>query len=123
MKGGKRRDRKYPRKAIHKAYVEYSKSGTRLSRLFHPEIRRGPVVNIGKDGVEFRATEYLEQGEVIFVTLRLATVSEPIKLKAEVRWASEEKKVGVEDYTHIIGAQFVEYTPHAWDLIVTAMKT
>ena len=117
-----RRQRKSPRKAIHKAYVEYSKSGTRLSRLFHPEIRRGPLVNVGRDGVEFRTTEYLDQGEVVFMTLRFAVVPEPIKLKAEVRWCREEKKTGVEDYTHMVGAQFVEFTPHAWDLITAALK-
>ena len=119
---GQRKERKGPRKGVRKGYVEYSKSGTRLSRLFHPEIRRGPIVNVSKDGIEFRTTEFLEQGDIIFMTLRFANVSEPVKLKAEVRWSREEKKVGVEDYTHVLGAQFIEFTPHAWDLLAAATK-
>ena len=117
-----RSERKQARRAVRRAYVEYSKVGTRLSRLFRPEIRRGPMVDVGKDGVQFRTTELLQQGDIVFMTLRFPDLREPVKLKAEVCWAREEKKVGVENYTHVVGARFVEFTPHAWDLIAAAMK-
>jgi hypothetical protein len=101
---------------------EYSKTGTRLSRLFRPEVQRGPMTDVSKNGVQFRTTERLEPGESLYMTLRFPNVAEPIKLKAEVRWAREDKKVGIENYTHLIGAEFVEFTPHGWDLIAEAMK-
>jgi len=115
-------ERRQPRKPVRRAYVEYSKSGTRLSRLFKPEIRRGPMMDISSGGVRFRTTEALEKGERIFVTLRFPDRREPIKLKAKVCWAREEKKVGIENYSHVVGAQFVEYTPHGWDLITAVLK-
>ena len=115
-------DRRFPRKPIHRAYAEYSKAGTRLSRLFHPETLRGPMVDVSKNGVQFRATEPLEIGETLYMALRFPNVREPVKVKAEVRWTREEKKVGIENYTHVIGAEFVEFTPQGWDLIAAAMK-
>lgn len=110
------------RKAIKRAYVEYSKSGTRLSRLFRPEVFRGPMVDVNKEGVQFRATQALEVGESLYMTLRFAEVPEAIKLKAVVRWVREEKKVGIENYTHVVGAEFTDFTPQAWDLIAAAIK-
>ncbi len=107
---------------MRRAYVEYSKAGTRLSRLFQPDIRRGPMVDVSKNGVQFRATEPLEQGDVIFMTLRFPDIREPVKVKAEVCWSKEEKKVGVENYTHIVGIHFLEYSPESWDLIAAAMR-
>lgn len=115
-------NRKPPRKTMRRAYVEYSKSGTRLSRLFRPEVRRGPMIDISKNGVKFRATEFLEPDETLFMTLRFTGVREGVKLKVRVCWSREEKKVGIENYTHIVGAQFVEFTPHGWDLIAGAMR-
>lgn len=117
-----RTERKGPRKAMQKAYVEYSKSGTRLSRLFHPDVRRGPMVDISMDGVQFRATEPLETGDTIFMALRFPSLRQPVKLKAEVCWSREEKKVGIENYTHVIGAHFVEYSPDGWDLIADTIR-
>jgi len=117
-----RAERKRPRKHIKRAYVEYSRSGTRLSRLFQPDIKRGPMLNISRDGVQFRATEALEIGETLYMTLRFPDVREPVKLKVCVRWLREEKKVGIENYTHVVGAQFLEFTPRGWDLIAAAMR-
>ena len=107
---------------MHRAYVEYSKTGTRLSRLFKPDVQRGPMIDISKNGVQFRTTEPLTAGEMVYMTLRFANVREPVKVKAEVRWSREEKKVGVENYTHVVGTEFVEFTPKGWDLIAAAMK-
>jgi len=115
-------DRKNPRKGTRRAYVEYAKIGTRLSRLFKPEVQRGPMVDISRNGVQFRATAPLEIGESLYMTLQFVDSPEPVKLKAEVRWAREEKKVGIENYTHLIGAEFVEFSPHAWGLIAAAMR-
>jgi len=80
------------------------------------------MVDICKNGVQFRTTERLEIGEHLYMTLRFPNINEPVKLKAEVRWVREEKKVGIENYTHMVGAEFVEFTPHAWDLIAAAMR-
>ena len=115
-------ERQHPRKAVLRAYVEYSKAGTRLSRLFRPEVQRGPMVDISRNGVQFRTTEALNAGENLYMTLRFPDVREPVKLKAEVRWAREDKKVGIENYTHIAGTQFTEYTPEGWDAIVAVMR-
>ncbi len=120
--GRDRAERRHPRKTVRRAYVEYATSGTRLSRLFRPEVRRGPMVDISEDGVQFRTSCPLEVGDAIYMTLRFSNVKEPVSLKAEVRWVREEKKVGIEDYTHVIGAQFIEYTPQGWDLIAAAMR-
>ena len=120
--GKEKTDRKRPRKAVRRAYVEYSRSGTRLSRLFQPEIKRGPMVNISKDGVQFRTTEALDADETLYMTLRFPDIREPIKLKVRVCWIREEKKIGIENYTHVIGAQFLEFTPHGWDLIAAATR-
>lgn len=107
---------------MRRAYVEYSKSGTRLSRLFRPEVQRGPMVDISKSGVQFRAIAPLEIGESLYMTLRFVDLREPVKLKAEVRWVREERQVGIENYTHIIGAEFLDFGPRAWDLIAAAVK-
>jgi len=80
------------------------------------------MVDISKNGVQFRATEELEAGETIYMTLRFPSLARPVKVKAEVRWCKEEKKVGIEDYTHVIGAHFTEYSPEGWDLIATAIE-
>jgi len=80
------------------------------------------MVDISKNGVQFRTTETLQPGDAIYMTMRFPDVPEPVKLKAEVRWVREERKVGIENYSHVIGAQFIEYTPHGWDLIAAAMK-
>ena len=117
-----RSERQEPRKAVRRAYVEYSKSSTRLSRLFQPDIRRGPMLDVSKNGVHFRTTEALEIGEVLFMTLRFPNVRRPVKVKAEVSWCKAEKKIGVEDYTHVVGAHFTEYSPDSWDLIAVAMR-
>jgi len=117
-----RAERNEPRKPLGRAYVEYAKSGTRLSRLFQSEVRRGPLVDLSMNGVQFRTTEALESGETIFMTLRFPNAGEPVKVKAEVRWSRGEKKVGIENYTHVIGAQFVEYSPDGSDLIAKALR-
>jgi len=118
-----RKERKRPRKAIRRAYVEYSRSGTRLSRLFQTEVKRGPMVNVSKDGVQFRTTESLDENENLYMTVRFPGIREAVKLKVAVRWSREEKKVGVENYTHVVGAQFLEFTPRGWDLIAEAIRS
>ena len=45
-----------------------------------------------------------------------------LKVKVEVRWSREEKKIGIENYMHVVGGEFVELTPKGWDLIAAAMK-
>jgi len=120
--GREQAERKYPRKPIHRAYVEYSKAGTRLSRLFKPDVQRGPMVDVSKNGVQFRTTEPLQNGDALYMTMRFPNMRETVKVKVEVRWTREEKKVGIENYTHIIGAEFIELTPKGWDLIAAALK-
>ncbi len=117
-----RSEREVARKAVHRAYVEYSKTGTRLSRLFQPDVRRGPMVDVSSNGVQFRTTEALEIGDPLFMALRFPGLRQPVKLKAEVRWCRREKKIGIENYTHVIGAQFTEYSPDSWELIESAMR-
>lgn len=80
------------------------------------------MVDISKNGVQFRTTEQLQPGTTLFMTLRFPNVREPVRLKAEVCWTREGKKIGIENYTHIVGAQFTEYTPRGWDLIAAAMR-
>jgi hypothetical protein len=80
------------------------------------------MVDIGRNGVQFRATEALAEGETLYMTLRFPDVREAVKVKALVRWVREEKKVGIENYTHLIGVEFEEFTPRGWDLIASAMK-
>ena len=115
--------RKPPRKHIRRAYVEYSRSGTRLSRLFQPEIKRGPMINLSKDGVQFRTTEALDIDETLYMMLRFPDIREPVKLKVKVCWVREEEKIGIENYTHVVGVQFLEFTPHGWDLIAAALRS
>lgn len=117
-----RTERAEPRKELRRAYVEYSKTGTRLSRLFQPDVRRGPLVDLSPNGVQFRTTEPLDSGETIFMTLRFPKMREPVKVKAEVRWSRSEKKVGIENYTHVVGVHFVEYSPNGWNLIAAAVR-
>jgi PilZ domain len=114
--------RQDPRKPIRRGYVEYSKSGTRLSRLFQPDIRRGPMIDVSKNGVQFRTTETIEPGDALFMTLRFPKMREPVKVKSEVSWCRDEKKVGVENYTHVIGAKFTECSHDGWELIASAMQ-
>ena len=115
-------ERQNPRKGARRAYVEYAKAGTRLSRMFRPDVQRGPMVDISKTGVQFRTTAPLAIGENLYMTLQFVDAPESVKLKAEVRWVREEKKVGIENYTHLVGAEFVEFSPHAWDLIAAAIQ-
>ena len=93
-----------------------------MSRLFHAEIRRGPVIDLSRSGVQFRATEDIPVGEELFMALRLPELPESVQLKAQVRWIRSEKKIGIENYTHVVGAEFVEFTPRGWDLIASALK-
>ena len=115
-------ERQNPRKGVRRAYVEYAKTGTRLSRLFKPQVQRGPMVDISRTGVQFRATGPLEIGENLYMTLQFVEAPESVKLKVVVRWVREEKKVGIENYTHLVGVEFVEFSPHAWDLIAAALR-
>jgi len=80
------------------------------------------MVDISKDGVQFRTTEPLDMDEALYMTLRFSHLREPVKLKVRVCWTRDEKKVGIENYTHVVGVQFLEYTPHGWDLIASAIR-
>jgi len=117
-----RTDRRYPRRGVRHSYVEYSKAGTRLTRMFRPSVQRGPMVDISRSGVQFRTTESLEIGSTLYLTLRLSDMKEAVKVRSEVRWSREERKVGAENYTHVIGAEFIDFTPRAWDLIAAALR-
>ncbi len=55
------------------------------------------------------------------MALRFPQLGEPIKVKAEVCWVREEKKTGIENYTHLIGVRLVEYAHDASRLITRAM--
>jgi hypothetical protein len=116
-------ERQTPRRAVRRGYVEYAKAGTRLSRMFKPQVERGPMVDISRSGVQFRTTVLMDVGENLYMTLHFVDAPEPVKLKVVVRWVREDKKVGIENYTHLIGAEFVEFSPHAWDLIAAAMRS
>ena len=117
-----RDERSEPRKSLRNAYVEYSKGGTGLMRLFKSGVRRGLIVNISKSGLAFRTSEPVEAGQHLAITLRFPAVREQCKLKAEVRWVLPERKIGQETYTHIAGARFVEYSPEAWAVIQRVLK-
>jgi Tfp pilus assembly protein PilZ len=80
------------------------------------------MLNVSKNGVQFRTTEPLGVGETLFMTLRFPNVFKPVKVKAEVCWCKDEKKVGVENYTNIIGTHLTEYNPDSRDLIAAAMR-
>ena len=114
-------ERNEERKAVRGAYAEYSKAGTRLARLFRQEIKRGPLVDMSGSGASFRTTEEIDCDETLFMALRFPQLSGPVKLKAEVCWARQEKKTGIENYTHLIGVRFLEYAPDAAGLIAKAM--
>jgi hypothetical protein len=89
LMGREQAERKHPRKPIHRAYVEYSKAGTRLSRLFKPDVQRGPMVDVSKNGVQFRTTEPLQHGDALYMTLRFPNMRDTVKVKVEVRWPRE----------------------------------
>ena len=89
-------------------YVEYTRESTRLARLLKSSYRRGLVHHIGESGLQFRAPERLEEGKTIYLKLHLKDVSCPLRAKAQVRWVREEPWSGIENYTHVVGAVFVD---------------
>ena len=117
-----RTEREHPRKQLANSYIEYSKEGTRLSRLFKSGVKRGLVTNISRTGVQFRTTEPVSENAKLYVTLRFPGVKKAATLRAETRWVLEERKIGVENYTHLVGAQFIEYSPAAWEVLQKILK-
>ena len=109
-----RGDRAEPRKVLKNAYVEYAKAGGFLARLLRPQARRGLIVNLSKGGLAFRTTQPIDAR--IRLDIRMIFPSDKVEcsVKAEIRWVLPERRIGAENYSHIAGAKFVEYSPEAW---------
>jgi hypothetical protein len=102
---------------VANAYVEYSREGTRLARLFRTRANRGLVHNISKSGIQFRTTERLNDGETLYLKLHFPQVNEVVRAKAQVRWVREEPWAGIESYTHVVGAELIEVPSKAWTVL------
>ena len=106
------------RRELKNAHIEYRREGTALSRLFHrSDARRGLLVNISNGGVQFRTLEPLAEGLRLSATLTLPEVHGAPTLKLQVRWAREERRIGGVEFTHVVGARFIEYSPEAWHVL------
>ena len=110
-------ERTHARVPVANAYVEYSREGTRLARLFKTKTNRGLLHNLSKSGIQFRSVESLDEGETLYLKLHLSQPREVVRAKAQVRWAREETWSGIENYTHVIGAEFVEVQAKAWAVL------
>jgi len=99
------------------SYVEYSREGTRLALLFRAKYNRGLVHNISKTGIQFRAAEAVAEGETVYLKIHFPSIQKPVKVQARVRWVREEPWSGIESYTHVIGAEFVQYSSDAWAIL------
>jgi len=106
-------ERTHSRVHVANGYVEYSREGTRLSRLFKTKTNRGLVHNVSKSGIQFRTAESLDEGETLYLKLHFPQVREVVRAKALVHWVREEPWAGIEDYTHVVGAEFVEVSAKA----------
>ena len=110
-------ERAHSRVQLGSTYVEYSREGTRLARLFKPKVNRGLLHNISKTGLQFRTVEELNEGETLYLKLHFPHLEYPARAKAQVRWVREEPWTGIENYTHVVGAEFTECSSDAWAVL------
>jgi len=91
--------------------------GERRWGLFKANPRRGLVVNLSKGGMGVRTTAPLKVDAMLDVEMGLPGFRNPLSFKAKVRWVREQRKLGTVTYTHIFGAQFIEYSPESWQAL------
>jgi hypothetical protein len=108
------------RKKVTSCYAEYRLLGAKkkLWGLIKSPPKRGLVVNISKAGAGMRTIEVIEPEAMLDLTLLLHGVKKPVCVKGKVQWVREERKLGTVTYTHIVGLQFVEYSPEAWQALL-----
>jgi hypothetical protein len=65
-------------------------------------------------GLQFRSSEALEEGATLYLKLHMAGTARPVRAKAQVRWVREEPWSGIENYTHVVGAVFIDCPSETW---------
>lgn len=111
-----------PRKALRNAHVEYAKQKGFVGRLFGSQTRKGLIVNLSKGGLAFRTVEDVRADTRLELSLVFPENKGECKVKAATRWVLQERRIGLENYTHIVGAKFVEFSPEAWTIVQRVLK-
>ena len=110
-------ERSQERKRVNNIYVQFRVKGERKWGILKGDPRRGLVVNLSKGGMGVRVTAPVKVDAVLDVEMDVPGVREPLGFKAKVRWVREQKKLGTVTYTHVFGAQFIEYSPESWGAV------
>ena len=105
------------RRRVPTVYAEFREVGAKKWGFLKAGVRRGLVVNLSRGGMGMRLTEPLKPQTLLDVKLELPGARTEVRVKAKVQWQKEESKLGTVHYTHIIGAQFTEYSPESWRII------
>lgn len=105
------------RKRVNNVYVSFRVQGERKWGFLKPEPRRGLVVSLGKGGMGVRVSAPVKEEAILDVQMELPGRREPLQFKAKVRWLREQRKLGTVTYTHVFGAQFIEYSPESWQAL------
>ena len=114
-------ERSEERKRVASIYCHYRIEGQKKWGFLKPDPVRGLIVNLSKSGMGVRVSGTVEPGQILDLSVQLPTQREPLEMKAKVLWVREQRKLGTVTYTHIFGAQFIEYSPEAWRAIQAVM--
>ncbi|HRU04228.1 MAG TPA: PilZ domain-containing protein [Candidatus Brocadiia bacterium] len=117
-----KQERAYERRPAAETYVEYAPDSSALARLLRCNVQRGLVIDLCKTGVRFRAGEGLKPGDKLDLTICLAGSGQTARVRAIVRWVQAETWSGLETYSHVAGAQFVECSAKAWSVLQDALR-
>jgi len=117
-------ERGNPRRTVRSANIDYRREGGALARLLGgSREKQGVVTNLSRNGVQFRTTEALKAGTPLALVLHLPGDPTPVRMKAQAKWSVAERKVARDiTFTHVVGAQFTQYSPQAWEAVRKALR-
>ena len=99
----------------HRAFVTYKDEGF-LAFLKKPSAKL-PVVEVTKEGMQFRSIEPLADGQGIVLMLRSQQHPKPARIKAQVTAVHPETRIGEKTYAFRVEAKFVNISTEAWTIV------
>jgi len=98
-----------------RAFVTYKEEGL-LAFLKKPSTKL-PVVEVTKEGIQFRAIDPLAEGLGVVLMLRSQQHPKPAKIKAQITAVHPETRIGEKTYAFRVEARFVDISTAAWTIV------
>jgi len=96
----------------HRAFVTYKDEGF-LAFLKKPSPKL-PVVEVTKEGMQFRSIDPLDEGRGVLLMLRTQQHPKPARIKAQITAVHPETRIGEKTYAFRVEVKFVDISPEAW---------